>query len=150
MDKAKGAVLITDMPEEAEPKGPLEYLELTFDDRSKPRKRFVTNQGTEIALALKRGTMLSDEATICNTSQLTVIVKAKPESVLAIYPKDKTQACLVAHHLGNWHRSMQVSADGSIFALPDTPLNNWLTQNQIKFEPLVRPYQPNVRGSAHD
>ncbi len=143
-------LLIESLSAERSTLGPTEFVELTWQERSKPHRRTRTTAGTEVALALPRGTVLIDGAVLYNTSERTIAVKAKPEPVMAIYPANQLELARIAHHLGNWHRSAQLEADGSILTEPDSPLAEWLDRQAIRHQEETRPYHPNLRGSAHD
>jgi len=127
-----------------------EFISLRFDERSRPRRRCLTDAGTKVALALPRGTILTDGLTIHNSSILRIKVKAAIENVIVVSPSDKIQLCSVAHHLGNWHRSVQLNADGSLVVEPDEPLLRWLTQHQINFQHAQLAFHPNLKGAVHD
>lgn len=143
------SVVISTLPVENQPQGPVEFLELTWEERCKPRRKFVTQDGANFALSLERGKTLAEGTTVYNTSERTIIVKAKSESVMAIRPSNILQFCQVAHNLGNWHRSMQVE-DESIFTQGDSPLEEWLKRHQIAFGYVEQPYSPNLCSHAHD
>jgi urease accessory protein len=143
------AVVVTILPPKSDPAGPIEVLELTWEQRSKPRRMHTTDRGTEIALALPRGTILNDGDTILNTTDRSVIVRSRLESVLVIRPRDIPQACRIGHHLGNWHRAVQIAEADAIITEPDAPLKAWLEDNGITYSTEERPYQPNLRTSPH-
>jgi urease accessory protein len=143
-------LLIEDLPTEERPLGPIETVALTFDQRSRPRRRCVTNTGREIALALPRGTMLIAGMLIFNSSDKSIKIVAEPEDVLVLKPADQKQMCLIAHHLGNWHRSLQLNNDGTLLVELDSPLLKWLQYQNINHEKMRLPYHPNMKGAAHD
>jgi urease accessory protein len=145
-----GCILIEELPTEQESLGPIDTVSLTWDQRSRPRRRCFTSSGKQLALALPRGTQLSDGMLIFNTTERSIKVIAAPEDVLVLRPQDQTQICLVAHHLGNWHRSLQLNSDGTLLVEPDSPLVNWLIQHKIGYEKSRLPYHPSMRGSVHD
>jgi len=132
-----------------EPKGSIETIELTWDQRSKPRGKYKTDQGTEIVLSLPRGTILHDGDTLFNSETKTINVRAKAETVLVVRPQDISQACRIAHQLGNWHRAVQIDEDDCIITEPDSPLKKWLDDNGIKYSEEQRSYSPNLRTAPH-
>ncbi|HEY9731170.1 MAG TPA: hypothetical protein V6C89_04625 [Drouetiella sp.] len=142
-------MVINALPEDARPRGPVEFLELTWEERCKPRRKFVAADGTELAISLTRGSTLVDGMTIYNSPERTIVVKSKPERVLTISPKDVMQYCLVAHNLGNWHRSMQVF-ESKVYTHGDTPLEEWLARHGVEFSYSQFPYNPNLCTHAHD
>ncbi|HEY9789702.1 MAG TPA: hypothetical protein V6D22_04840 [Candidatus Obscuribacterales bacterium] len=143
------STVIHNLPETSAPLGPVEYLDLTWEERCKPRRKFVTTSGTELALSLNRGTILKEGMIVYNAPERTVIVRAKSESVFAIKPINSLQFCQVAHNLGNWHRSLQVT-DDAVLTHGDDPLAHWLRKYHIEFAVDNRPYEPNLCSHAHD
>lgn len=136
--------------EQEEHLGPVEYLSLDWHDRKRNRYRCTTDSGTELTLQLPRGTVLLDGTVLYNSSERTIIVRAAEESVLAIKPRDALEACRVAHHAGNWHRSLEVSTDMSLFVEADEPFETWLKQSSLSYEKTRRAFHPNLRADAHD
>mgnify|MGYP001340745685 CR=1 FL=1 len=128
----------------------VDYVELNYHDRCRPRQRVSTRGGRELALALPRGTVLTDGIVLHRDQELVVSVVAKPEKVVRIQPDGNRELCVVAHHLGNWHRSLEALDDGSILAEVDAPLEDWLKGHGITYSVEVRPYQPNLKGNSHD
>ncbi|MGA7952795.1 MAG: hypothetical protein WCA07_04665, partial [Gloeobacterales cyanobacterium] len=58
--------IIESLALETEPLGPIEVLSLTWEERCKPRQRFFTDKGTEIACSFPRGTIFKDGDVIYN------------------------------------------------------------------------------------
>ena len=143
-------ILIDSLPSEPTPLGPVETVSLTWEQRSRPRRRCVTSGGTEIALALGRGTVLADGTLIYNSASKTIQVKAATEDVVIVRPDSPLQMCIVSHHLGNWHRSLQLDDDSSLIIEVDDPIVHWLEHRGIKHEKAHRTYHPNLKGAAHD
>lgn len=142
-------ILIEQLPDSAVAhQGPLEYVELTWDQRCKPHSRLTTSKGTEIALSLPRGFRLTDGLAVYNSCERTIVIKSKPESVVLIKYIDIAQACRVAHQLGNWHRSLQVLGD-AVITLADAPLTDWLRKQDIAFDQVQLPFEPNLRSHSH-
>jgi hypothetical protein len=73
-----------------------DYLDLTWEERCKPRHKAVTAGGITVALSLSRGTYLSAGTVLYNAADLTIVVRAKPEPVLVIQPRDLDEQCRVA------------------------------------------------------
>lgn len=142
-------ITIEALPEEKSKLGPVEYVLLDWDRRRKGRQKCTTDKGTELSIALPRGQNLADGTIIYNCSERTIQVKAQPQAVIKLVPQNLEQACKVAHHAGNWHRSVQLH-DGEITLEQDGPLQSWLEQNKIPFALAQAPFTPNLRGDAHD
>ena len=127
-----------------------DFVELTFHDRCRPRQIVSTTGGRELALALRRGTGLTDGVVLHRDQEVVVTVVAKPEAVVRIQPEDNRQLCVVAHHLGNWHRSLEALEDGNVLTEIDAPLEDWLKKHGIVYSIETRAYQPNLKGNSHD
>ncbi len=144
------SIVISNLPDQHKPSGPVEYLELSFDDRCKSRRRAVTTQGTEIVLSLERGTILEEGALIYDSNERSILVKSKPEHVFVVKPQDAVQLGKLSHNLGNWHRSLQICEDGSVLCQIDQPLREWLQRNAFYFSEEERGFNPNCRSHPHD
>lgn len=142
--------IIESLAEDAEPQGPIEVLSLTWEERCKTRHRFVTDKGTEVAFSFPRGTILKDGDVIYNSPEKTIVIQAQEEDVLVIYPQATSQLCVVAHHLGNWHRSGQLLVNNILLAQADSPLEEWLKHRNISYQVERKPYHPNLRSTAHE
>jgi urease accessory protein len=148
--RAMGDIIIELLPAIQKPMGKLEILLMNWDQRSNPHRRCVTNSGTVLALALPRGTVLTDGMLILNNPTRSVMVKAEPQDVLVVSPKNHVEMCLVAHYLGKWHRTFQAVDEHTLLLEPDSTVVNWLNHQGIKCESEQRPYFPNVRGTTQD
>jgi urease accessory protein len=135
---------------ETKPQGPVEVIALTWEERCKPRQRFFTEQGTEIAFSFPRGTIFRDGDVVHNSLERTIVIQAKEEAILVIQAEDTNQLCMVAHHLGNWHRSGQLLPNDILLAQADSPLEEWLKHRNIPYQVAQKPYHPNLRGTAHN
>jgi urease accessory protein len=143
-------LLINELPGNTGKQAANEFVQMTWDERRQPRRKYVTDKGREVQLALPRGTILSDGMIIYAVEASVIAVKGAPEPVLVIRPIDHLQTCIAAHNLGNWHRSMQVTADGELVAEEDGPLRERLQKINIPFASETRVFQPTLAVSAHD
>lgn len=143
------ALLIESLAEKGEPAGRIEFVELSWNERSRPRMRCKTDQGRELALALPRGTVLCDLDILSNTKEATILVKAKAEPIIVIEPANQREICAVAHQLGNWHRALQFENSKRILTESDEPLQEWLRAAKIKYSHENCPYHPNMREIQH-
>jgi urease accessory protein len=143
-------LLIKEIPTATEQHTPTEFVSMTWDERRHTHRKYMTDKGNEVALALPRGTTLTDGMIIYTDQESIIAVRAQPEPVIVIRPVDQAQACIAAHNLGNWHRSMQVTADGEMLAEEDAPLKEWLSKTGIPFAVENRVFQPTVAVTAHD
>ncbi|MDR3612903.1 MAG: urease accessory protein UreE [Candidatus Obscuribacterales bacterium] len=143
-------IVVEKLPDVQIPIGPVETLTLTWEQRCRAHRKCTTEKGTRIALVLPRGTVLSDGVLLHNHLDKTIQVKAQAEEVLVVTPKDAMEMCVIAHHLGNWHRSLQLNDDGTIVVEFDSPLAKWLEQKKISCTKASLSYHPNLKGAAHD
>jgi urease accessory protein len=143
-------IVIEKLPDLQIPIGPVEMLTLTWEQRCRAHRKCVTDEGTKVTLVLPRGTVLSDGVLLHNQSDKTIQVRAQAEDVLVVSPSNAMQMCVIAHHLGNWHRSLQLNDDGTIVVEYDSPLAKWLDQKKISCEKAHLSYHPNLKGAAHD
>ena len=148
--RAMGDILIELLPAIQKPMGRLEILMMNWDQRSTPHRRCVTNSGTVVALALPRGTVLTDGMLILNNPSKSIMVKAEPQDVVVVNPINCVEMCLVAHYLGKWHRTFQVLDDNTLILEPESTVLNWLDNQGIQHTSEQRPYFPNVKGTTQD
>ena len=126
-----------------------ESLCLSWHARQRCRQRVHTDQGTEVCLALPRGTVLRDGDLLYQDLEQQIWVRAQSEDLLQITPRDRIQLAQIAHHLGNWHRSAQLLEDGTLLVQSDPPLQTWLRDKQIQNLLCRRPFDPNLSGQSH-
>jgi urease accessory protein len=150
VDAATDEILIEALPEDQSAQGPVETITMTWEQRSRPRRKCTTSKGTTVSLALPRGTVLSNDALIYNSPTKTIQVKAQAEEVLIVSPANPMELCVIAHHLGNWHRSLQLNDDGTIVIEHDSPLAHWLDHEHIAYAKTQASYHPNLKGHSHD
>jgi urease accessory protein len=143
-------LLIDELPEQTTFEGAREYVHMTWDERRKPRHKCTTDSGREVKIALPRGTTLTDGTILHREEGCAIIVKSQPESVLVIRPANQNEACLAAHHIGNWHRCLQLTDAGELVAEEDGPLCDWLKKSGIAHNQEKRVFQPNLNVSGHD
>lgn len=127
----------------------VETIDLIWDDRLKGRQRLVTDQGTEVVLTLPRGSVLADGDVLYQDDQRRIRIRALPEAVVRIPFGSVERLGKICHHLGNWHRPVQILADGTLLAQVDNPLVDWLVHAGIPFEQTEYPFHPNLRGHSH-
>jgi urease accessory protein len=142
-------ILIDSLPQNFEKKCADDFVELSWIERSRPRIRCRSLAGVELALALPRGTILQDNDLLINNNEHRISVRAKLEPVLVIAPANEAQLCLIAHHLGNWHRAMQFQNSHCLVTEPDGVLEEWLRKMQFSHTIEHLPYHPNMREIEH-
>jgi urease accessory protein len=92
-------------------------LRLTWEERRWTRKRAVTTAGREIALALPTGTVLEPGDVLALEPDWYLVVEARPEPVLALFPETYEAALRIAFDVGNRHFSL--GSDGDTLLVPD-------------------------------
>ncbi len=119
----------------------IEYIPMTWEDRQRTRQRIKTKSGLELGLTLPTGTLLQPGDILHVEGNLAFIVATREEDVLVIKPDDWREAALVAHHIGNQHKTIAIESDG-ILVLYDFPLEVFLKKIKVTFQREFRPFNP--------
>jgi urease accessory protein len=94
-------------------------LWLTWDERRWTRKRVTTTGGREVALALPTGSVLEPGRVILVDAGWYLVVEARPEPLLAVFPESFEESVRVAFEVGNRHFTL--AQDGETLLVPDDP-----------------------------
>ena len=122
-------------------------LRLAWEERRWTRKRVVTTGGREVALALPTGSVLQAGDIIAVEAAWYLAVEARPEPVLAVFPRDRAEAIRVAFDVGNRHFSLAL--DGDVLLVPDdTAMEQLLARLGVPWERRVAVYNP-IGGAGH-
>jgi urease accessory protein len=122
-------------------------LRLTWEERRWTRKRVVTTAGREVALALPTGSVLRAGDVILNEADWCLVVEARPEPVLAVFPRDRAEAIRVAFDVGNRHFSLAL--DGEALLVPDdTAMERLLDRLGVPWQRREAVYDP-MGGGGH-
>lgn len=126
----------------------VEYVTLDWEQRQKRRLRVRTDGGREIGIALASGGLCDGDILAC-TGGVVVVVRAAPEHVLAVWPRDRQEAAVVGHLLGNRHMPLWIEGD-ELLAWHDPLVAEALLAQNIPFAPQYRPLrsQP-LSGGGH-
>ena len=149
MPQASNSIVVEVLPEGIGEGLPTEAVWLDWHDRRKVRQRVTGDAGTQLLLALPRGTVLAEGQCLYRDAERQVVVKARPQPLFKIDPQSPVEACRIAHHLGNWHRPIQIDPDGVIWVERDRPIADWLQRTDIGFESLESPFHPNSIAHQH-
>lgn len=122
-------------------------LRLAWEERRWTRKRVLTTGGREIALALPTGSVLQPGDVIAVGDGWYLEVEGRPESVLAIFPRDRAEAIRVAFDVGNRHFSLALDGD-AILVPDDTAMEQLVTRLGVPWERRSAVYDP-VGGGGH-
>ena len=129
-------------------------LRLTWEERRWTRKKTVTTGGREIALALPTGTVLEPGDVLTVEEDWYLVVEARPEPVLALFPESYEAAVRIAFDVGNRHFSL--GGDGDTLLVPDdTAMEDLVRRLGVRWErrevvyaPINAPIHPLIHGSG--
>jgi urease accessory protein len=124
-----------------------ETITLGWDERQKTRGRRRSDQGSEFATALPRGTVLRHgETLVLDELALVVAVVERKEPVFVVRPESGERAALFAYYIGNSHQPIMLDRGAIVCA--DVPgMQQVLEQYGIPFERAERPFTP-ISGMA--
>lgn len=83
--------------------GTAEWLSLPREDMARRRLRAVTDQGTEVAIALPRDMPLVDRAVLHLSDERVIVLRMEAESWLRLRPRDTAEALSLGYAAGNLH-----------------------------------------------
>ena len=114
---------------------------LTWEERRWTRKKTVTTAGRDIALALPTGTVLEPGDVLAVEEHWYLIVEARPEPVLALFPENHEAAVRIAFDVGNRHFSL--GCDGDTLLVPDdTAMEDLVRRLGVRWERREVVYSP--------
>jgi urease accessory protein len=153
-DPASGSALvlvITARPERVDPAAlagkERDSVCLTWEERRWTRKRAVTAAGRMVALALPTGSVLRHGDILAVQPDWYLAVEARPEPVLAAFPRDRAEAIRLAFDVGNRHFSLAL--DGEAMLVPDdVAMEQLLTRLGVPWERRRTVYEP-IGGGGH-
>lgn len=116
-------------------------LHLTWEERRWTRKRVTTAGGRELALALPTGTVLDPGAVLLVEDDWYLVVEARPEPLLAIFPASREEALRLAFEVGNRHFTLAFE-DGALLVPDDTAMIQLATRAGARWERRQAVYTP--------
>ncbi|HEX6079351.1 MAG TPA: urease accessory protein UreE [Methylomirabilota bacterium] len=116
-------------------------LSLTWEERRWTRKRVTTAAGREVALALATGTVLDPGAILLVADDWYLVVEARPEPLLAIFPASREEALRLAFEVGNRHFTLGFE-DGALLVPDDAAMRQLATRAGARWEPREAVYTP--------
>ncbi len=116
-------------------------LRLTWEERRWTRKKVVTTAGREIALALPTGTVLEAGDVLAVEEHWYLVVEARPEPVLALFPESYEAAVRIAFDVGNRHFSLGGDAD-TLLVPDDTAMEDLVRRLGVRWERREAVYSP--------
>lgn len=124
-------------------------LWLTWEERRWTRKRVRTTGGREVALALPTGSVLRAGDLVAVEPHWYLEVQARPEPVLAVFPRDRSEAIRVAFDVGNRHFALAL--DGDALLVPDdTAMTELLGRLGVSWERRQAVFDPIGGGHRHE
>jgi urease accessory protein len=127
-------------------------LRLTWEERRWTRKKTMTTAGRDVALALPTGTVLEPGDVLAVEEHWYLVVEARPEPVLALFPENHEAAVRIAFDVGNRHSSL--GCDGDTLLVPDdTAMADLVRRLGVRWERREVVYSPidsAERGGGHD
>jgi urease accessory protein len=126
-----------------------DVLVLTAEERRWGRRRVVTREGRELALALPTGSVLAPGEVLHVAPDWYVVVEAAPEAVLAVTPRSREEGLRVAFEVGNRHFTLAL--DGERLLVPDDPaMEQLLRRLDVPFARTRAVFAPLGHGHRHD
>jgi len=120
---------------------------LAFDDRYRRRLRLTADDGTAFLLDLERATLLGPGDGLALAGGGWIGVRAAPEELLEIRPRDGVHLARLAWHLGNRHLPVEVMG-GVIRIRPDHVIADLMTRLGAEVVACHAPFEPEIGAYA--
>ncbi|HMK75628.1 MAG TPA: Urease accessory protein UreE [Thermodesulfobacteriota bacterium] len=121
---------------------------LGWEERRRTRQRLTTKKGTEIALALSTGTILTDGDILYMDDRCYIAVEAAKEDVIVIYPEDVEEGAVIAYELGNRHLPVSIGKE-NIVTLQNPQMEEFLRKTAIRHQLQKESFEPTRKGHSH-
>jgi urease accessory protein len=116
-------------------------LRLAWEERRWTRKRATTSGGREVAFALPTGSVLEPGEVVMVDTDWYLVIEARPEPVLAVFPRDRAEAVRIAFDVGNRH--FPLALDGEVLLVPDdTAMTQLMGRLGARWERRQAVFQP--------
>jgi urease accessory protein len=122
---------------------------LTWEERRWTRKRVVTTGGRQVGLALPTGSLLRPGDVVAVEADWYLVIEGKPESVLAVTPRDRNEAIRVAFDVGNRHFPLAISGD-DLLVPDDTAMEQLLSRLGVVWNRSAAVFAPLGGGHSHE
>jgi urease accessory protein len=123
-------------------------LRLGWEERRWTRRRITTTGGREVALALPTGSVLEPGVVLAVEADWYLIVEARPEPLLAIFPRSPDEAIRIAFDVGNRHFTLAVEAE-ALLVPDDLAMEQLVTRLGVPWERREALYAP-LGGGGDD
>lgn len=121
---------------------------LGWEERRWTRRRITTTGGREVALALPTGSVLEPGAVLAVAADWYLTVEARPEALLAIFPRSHDEAMRIAFDVGNRHFTLAVEGD-ALLVPDDLAMEQLATRLGVRWERREALYAP-LGGGGDD
>ena len=126
-----------------------DVVRLTWEERRRGRQKLTTESGREVALALPTGSVLVPGAILAIESEWYLEVEALPEPVIALFPRDHTEALRVAFEVGNRHFPLALEDDKTLLVPDDPAMAQLLDRINVPWERRNAVFFPIGNASPH-
>ncbi len=116
-------------------------LRLTWEERRWTRRKAVTTAGRAIALALPTGTVLAPGDVLALEADWYLVVEARAERVLALFPEGFEAAVRIAFDVGNRHFSLGGN-EQTLLVPDDTAMEDLVRRLGVRWERREVVYSP--------
>ena len=124
-----------------------DVLRLPWEERRWTRRRVVTGAGRTVALALPTGTLLEPGQVVAVETDWFLVVEARPEPVIAVFPRNADEAVRLAFGVGNRH--FPLALDGDVLLVPDDPaMAQLLARTSVPWQRREAVFAP-IGGGGH-
>lgn len=129
---------------------PIDRITLSYDERHRRRRRFLTEAGTEFLLDLPRTTLLRAGDGLALEDGRVILVAAAQEPLLEVTAADPDQLARLAWHIGNRHLPAQM-APGRILIREDSVIEEMLQGLGATLRHVAEPFapEPGAYDSSH-
>jgi urease accessory protein len=121
---------------------------LGWEERRWTRRRLTTSGGREVALALPTGSVLEPGAIVAVEAGWYLVVDARPEPLLAVFPASHDEALRLAFDVGNRHFTLAMEGD-TILVPDDLAMEQLVTRLGLRWERRQACYAP-LGGAGDD
>ena len=123
-------------------------LRLTWDQRVRSRLATMTYDGTAVAIALPRGTVLRDGAVLAGEDGALAVVEAAPQPLTRITADEPLLLLRAVYHLANRHVPAHIEG-GVVLIERDPVLERMAVSLGVRVEHVVQPFEPES-GAYHE
>ena len=121
-------------------------LLLSSEERASPHLLGTTVEGRQIRISLPRETELNDGDVLALQGDVAIVVRAAPEQLFIINPKDSMMGAIAGFQLGNLHRPARFT-DEAILTPADPMLADVLSRLDIPYQERLAPFVGRRYGS---